>query len=86
MRTRTHMRTCSRAERCTRAHNAQGASDAYCSVTPGGHGVVVSHPLRMRKALGSIPSVSIQLLTFYCLVAPWLACLSYFASSIADGS
>ena len=22
------------------------------------HGVVVSHPLRMRKALGSIPSVS----------------------------
>ena len=23
------------------------------------HGVVVSHPLRMRKALGSIPSVSI---------------------------
>ena len=28
------------------------------------HGVVVSHPLRMRKALGSIPSVSIQLLEF----------------------
>ena len=28
------------------------------------HGVVVSHPLRMRKALGSIPSVSIQLLKF----------------------
>ena len=25
----------------------------------GAHGVVVSHPLRMRKALGSIPSVSI---------------------------
>ena len=25
------------------------------------HGVVVSHPLRMRKALGSIPSVSISL-------------------------
>jgi hypothetical protein len=24
------------------------------------HGVVVSHPLRMRKALGSIPSVSIS--------------------------
>ena len=24
----------------------------------GAHGVVVSHPLRMRKALGSIPSVS----------------------------
>ena len=27
----------------------------------GAHGVVVSHPLRMRKALGSIPSVSIVL-------------------------
>ena len=25
----------------------------------GAHGVVVSHPLRMREALGSIPSVSI---------------------------
>ena len=25
----------------------------------GAHGVVVSHPLRMRKALGSNPSVSI---------------------------
>ena len=27
---------------------------------PRAHGVVVSHPLRMRKALGSIPSVSIS--------------------------
>ena len=27
----------------------------------GAHGVVVSHPLRMRKALGSNPSVSIFL-------------------------
>ena len=26
------------------------------------HGVVVSHPLRMRKALGSNPSVSIVML------------------------
>ena len=26
----------------------------------GAHGVVVSHPLRMRKALGSIPSVSMH--------------------------
>ena len=30
---------------------------------PWAHGVVVSHPLRMRKALGSIPSVPIQLLS-----------------------
>ena len=28
----------------------------------GAHGVVASHPLRMRKALGSNPSVSIYLL------------------------
>ena len=27
------------------------------------HGVVVSHPLRMRKALGSNPSVSIRCMT-----------------------
>ena len=27
----------------------------------GAHGVVVSHPLRMRKALGSNPSVSTEL-------------------------
>ena len=30
----------------------------------GAHGVVVSHPLRMRKALGSNPSVSILRLRF----------------------
>ena len=30
------------------------------------HGVVVSHPLRMRKALGSIPSVSICVETHNC--------------------
>ena len=29
-------------------------------IMTGAHGVVVSHPLRMRKALGSIPSVSIS--------------------------
>ena len=29
-------------------------------MTSRAHGVVVSHPLRMRKALGSIPSVSIS--------------------------
>ena len=32
----------------------------------GAHGVVVSHPLRMRKALGSIPSVS----NFPCCANP----------------
>ena len=35
------------------------------------HGVVVSHPLRMRKALGSIPSVSILLLVCWSGAA-WL--------------
>ena len=29
-----------------------------CKLLQGAHGVVVSHPLRMRKALGSVPSVS----------------------------
>ena len=29
-----------------------------CKLLQGAHGVVVSHPLRMRKAPGSIPSVS----------------------------
>ena len=29
------------------------------TLNSGAHGVVVSHPLRMRKALGSNPSVSI---------------------------
>ena len=29
-----------------------------CKLLQGAHGVVVSHPLRMRKALDSIPSVS----------------------------
>ena len=29
-----------------------------CKLPQGAHGVVVPHPLRMRKALGSIPSVS----------------------------
>ena len=33
------------------------------------HGVVVSHPLRMRKALGSNPSVSI--------LAPWLRAMGH---------
>ena len=33
----------------------------------GAHGVVVSHPLRMRKALGSIPSVSIFAFLFHIL-------------------
>jgi hypothetical protein len=32
---------------------------ACALILPGAHGVVVSHPLRMRKALGSNPSVSI---------------------------
>ena len=37
--------------------------DVFCILFSGiesawAHGVVVSHPLRMRKALGSIPSVS----------------------------
>ena len=31
------------------------------------HGVVVSHPLSMREALGSIPSVSISASLFYAL-------------------
>ena len=41
----------------------------------GAHGVVVSHPLRMRKALGSIPSVSMHRKreatnSFYCVHLP----------------
>ena len=32
---------------------------SFSRCSHGAHGVVVSHPLRMRKALGSIPSVSI---------------------------
>ena len=32
------------------------------------HGVVVSHPLSMREALGSIPSVSIVVLKWHCFV------------------
>jgi hypothetical protein len=36
----------------------------------GAHGVVVSHPLSMREALGSIPSVSIS-----CLNAASHACM-----------
>ena len=35
-------------------------------VPPGAHGVVASHPLRMRKALGSNPSVSIE-----CVLEEW---------------
>ena len=35
------------------------SSEANNPLLNGAHGVVVSHPLRMRKALGSIPSVSI---------------------------
>ena len=34
------------------------------------HGVVVSHPLSMREALGSIPSVSIWPLQRRCVVPP----------------
>ena len=36
---------------------APGKMDVPC--VNGAHGVVVSHPLSMREALGSIPSVSI---------------------------
>jgi hypothetical protein len=41
-------------EEATRSVCCQDTAEAYRA-----HGVVVSHPLRMRKALGSIPSVSI---------------------------
>ena len=34
-------------------------NDAWAEYTNRAHGVVVSHPLSMREALGSIPSVSI---------------------------
>ena len=40
-----------------------------CNIT-WAHGVVVSHPLSMREALGSIPSVSIWLLQRRLLVLP----------------
>ena len=43
----------------------EGGRVVECNRTPlgsnqGAHGVVISHPLRMRKALGSIPSVSMS--------------------------
>ena len=39
----------------------------------GAHGVVVSHPLRMRKALGSNPSVSIFAVRADLALAPGFA-------------
>ena len=38
--------------------HAMPLNKCMCGVNQGAHGVVVSHPLRMRKALGSNPSVS----------------------------
>ena len=42
------------------------------------HGVVVSHPLRMRKALGSIPSVS------KCLVSSCLVMVATLAAALTS--
>ena len=42
-----------------RAHAALHSKARIQMKSSRAHGVVVSHPLRMRKALGSIPSVSI---------------------------
>ena len=44
----------------------------YESSDSGAHGVVVSHPLRMRKALGSIPSVSMHSMLHVMLHVSWL--------------
>ena len=38
--------------------NPKQKKSEVAKLPSGAHGVVVSHPLRMRKALGSIPSVS----------------------------
>ena len=46
------------------------------------HGVVVSHPLRMRKALGSNPSVSNCIL----LTPPQLCCLQLALSTAGRGN
>jgi hypothetical protein len=43
---------------------------SFLHLAHGAHGVVVSHPLSMREALGSIPSVSIS-----CLNAASHACM-----------
>ena len=59
---------CACVERSNRAHS-------YCLAKMSrAHGVVVSHPLRMRKALGSNPSVSI------------IACYLCFPQHIAEAS
>ena len=49
----------------------------YESSHSGAHGVVISHPLRMRKALGSIPSVSMHSM----LHVSWAAGKRYLSSS-----
>ena len=41
----------------------------------GAHGVVVSHPLSMREALGSIPSVSTFAPSVDFFITPWKAAL-----------
>ena len=52
---RAHLSACTRML-CVSQQSGQVIPRAQW---PWAHGVVVSHPLRMRKALGSIPSVSI---------------------------
>jgi hypothetical protein len=48
--------SCHRVRRCFLVRRALAAKPQVCNDRA--HGVVVSHPLSMREALGSIPSVS----------------------------
>ena len=65
----------------------QGLYYLHCCSTSRAHGVVVSHPLRMRKALGSIPSVSSFSATprhFSNSISCWLANSSSLCKSQLD--
>ena len=59
----SHLRSFSTEEQTVRQNQARRKGVWHASKLAAGvhraHGVVASHPLRMRKALGSIPSVSI---------------------------
>ena len=58
------------AMRCSTDGVLSGTSVMRAAEIQRAHGVVVSHPLRMRKALGSNPSVSIILVGAGCLRPP----------------
>ena len=69
---------------CADTHSASKSRLAHLIITNRhrAHGVVVSHPLRMRKALGSNPTVSILshfLLEVFVTDAPELAAIAKYS-------